>query len=360
MNEVLIENTKKIWAEGDRKKLHNYLLENRMSFWGKDNDLATLLNFSYDLEGNSTGGILFSGKDLKESLKNIRRLRMLLQRLDWCDECSRNEVLQLVMELGSAPEDLYYMAKASSIRPEYLLQKINGTIEPSEDKPQRDYYNPNIVKKTDITFIICSNNEMELEETEYYIKRLYVPDECSVDILVVNDAKSMCAGYNEAMKASKSEYKIYMHHDVRILDKYFLFYLLNIFAYDENIGMIGMVGTREFAEDGLVWHGQLYGSWIEGKVDSATMYSCYETNELHDVLLADGLLLATRHDILWREDLFDSWHFYDASQCMEFKKAGYKVVIPYQQQAWCLHECGWSDITEYRKYSDIFRNEYFC
>ena len=36
------------------------------------------------------------------------------------------------------------------------------------------------------------------------------------------------------------------------------------------------------------------------------------------VAAADGLLLATQYDIDWREDLFENWHFYDISQCMEF------------------------------------------
>ena len=59
-----------------------------------------------------------------------------------------------------------------------------------------------------------------------------------------------------------------------------------------------------------------------------------------EVAVADGFLLATRADLPWREDLFPDWHFYDASQCMEFRKKGLKVVVPRQREPWCLHDCG--------------------
>jgi hypothetical protein len=61
----------------------------------------------------------------------------------------------------------------------------------------------------------------------------------------------------------------------------------------------------------------------------------YET-----VQVVDGLLMVTQYDLPWREDLFQSWHFYDASQCMEFAKAGYTVAVPKQEKPWCLHDSG--------------------
>ena len=52
----------------------------------------------------------------------------------------------------------------------------------------------------------------------------------------------------------------------------------------------------------------------------------------------DGLLLATQYDLPWREDIFNGWHFYDISQCMEFMKAGYEVAVPWQESPWCDHD----------------------
>ncbi len=357
LRELYIE-TKNIWDKHDRAAMRAFLKANYNSFWLRSNELATCLCLSHNLSNSSANGLLFSGNSLEDSLANVKILRRAVQRLEWCNECTSDEVTKTAVSLGAEPEDLLWMIQSASVDKDRVLNRINGIDAFREDIPQKDFFSNKEYKPTEIAFIICSNNQAEFSETEYYINRLYIPNNCSVNILEVTDAKSMCSGYNDAMSASDAKYKIYLHHDVRIIDRYFLYYLLEIFNSDSDIGLIGMVGTSRFADDGYVWHECLYGSWIEGKVDSTTMYRTFDDRLLYQELLADGFLLATQYDIPWREDLFDSWHFYDASQCMEMIKQGHKIIIPYQQHAWCLHECGWSDVTDYMKYSNIFRNEY--
>lgn len=45
----------------------------------------------------------------------------------------------------------------------------------------------------------------------------------------------------------------------------------------------------------------------------------------------------------------------DASQSMEFIRRGYKVVVPKTEEPWCLHDCGFVDLShcekERRKYA---------
>lgn len=55
-----------------------------------------------------------------------------------------------------------------------------------------------------------------------------------------------------------------------------------------------------------------------------------ETDEL--------LMMVTSKDIIWREDLFEGWDFYDVSQSFEMERAGYKIVVPEQRLPWCLHD----------------------
>ncbi len=68
--------------------------------------------------------------------------------------------------------------------------------------------------------------------------------------------------------------------------------------------------------------------------------------------------MATQQDIRWREDIFDRWHFYDISQCMEFKRAGYKVVVPWQKEAWCYHDNRDPELTTYYEAYETFLHEY--
>ncbi len=72
----------------------------------------------------------------------------------------------------------------------------------------------------------------------------------------------------------------------------------------------------------------------------------------------DGFLMATQYDIPWREDVFNGWDYYDASQSFEFRKAGYSVVVPHQDPPWCLHDDGWLNLTNYFNNRLIFKSEY--
>ena len=80
---------------------------------------------------------------------------------------------------------------------------------------------------------MCANNKEYEAEALYYINRLHVPDGYSIDSLSVWDATGMAAGYNEAMAATDAKYKIYIHQDTMIIDKYFIPKILKIFQ-DEN------------------------------------------------------------------------------------------------------------------------------
>lgn len=212
-------------------------------------------------------------------------------------------------------------------------------------------------------FIICTNNEMLLNECIGYLNRLYVPEGYEIDLLTVTEAKSMTSGYNEAMNASDARYKIYMHQDVYIINRYILFDLLEIFESGRDIGMVGMVGYQDVSPFGMMW--------LEKKVGAVPMYGSghYESinsndyrysldDGLNEVKVADGLLLATGHDIAWDEE-FDGWDFYDASQCMRFNNAGLRVVVPEQKYPWVVHDDGkFLSLWNYNKYRKKFMEKY--
>ena len=93
-----------------------------------------------------------------------------------------------------------------------------------------------------IAFIICTNNQLYFNECCYYINRLPLPEGFERDVIGIEDAPSMCAGYNAGMQSSDAKYKVYLHHDVFIKEPKFIFYLLERFRSAPDVGMIGMVG----------------------------------------------------------------------------------------------------------------------
>lgn len=362
--EKIREEAERLWGVGDNTRLFDFLYENREGVVEKDNDLGYTYFLSAidkdNLQNYGNHGILYSAGSLGESLENVYSLKKLIHRIEWCGETDPTAVLQYMKAYKATAIDLNWLINSSSLDPEYVLGRISGKItEKKDNPPQSDYYVPDEnYAGSEIAFVICTNDDTELEEAKYYINRLLVPDGCTVSVLAIYDAPSICSGYNEAIECSEAKYKVYMHHDVRILDRYFLFYLLNIFENNPEIGIMGMIGTKNMPPTGVMWDDVRYGAWIECHVNTCVSLSQFPSHGITDIKLADGFLLATSDDIRWREDLFDGWDFYDASQCMEFRQRGYRVVVPFQESPWCLHDCGYMNLSEHDRYRDVFMKNY--
>lgn len=201
-----------------------------------------------------------------------------------------------------------------------------------------------------ICFIMCTNHAQYEAEAMHFISKLHVPHGYTIDAISIKDAKSLTSGYNEGMRASDAKYKVYLHQDVMVVEPDFISKLLNIFS-DASVGMVGMVGTPELPENGIPWWskrvGMIYTSNVSGIGESDFEYDGIPESGYVEVQAIDGLLMATQYDIPWREDLFDKWDFYDVSQSLEFQKNGYKVVVPYMEKPWCIHDDGFVNLKHY-------------
>lgn len=198
-----------------------------------------------------------------------------------------------------------------------------------------------------ICFIMCINNSQYAEEALYYINRLQIPEGYSIDTLVMKDAKGMAEGYNKAMNSSDAKYKIYLHQDVFIVEPQFIEKLLSIFENPE-VGMIGIVGSPKLPESGVMWYAPCIGKIYVAESDSIWLNNVGEISGTYQsVEMVDGLLMATQYDIPWREDIFQKWDFYDASQSQEFIRAGFKIVVPQMDKPWCIHDCGITNLENY-------------
>lgn len=214
-----------------------------------------------------------------------------------------------------------------------------------------------------ISFIMCCNDDYYVRECYQYLEELNVPTGYEVEICEIRGARSMAAGYNEGMHGTDAKYKVYLHQDVFIIHKNFLIDMLQLFQTDVGIGMIGMVGTPYMFKDGVMWNGVRYGSFYRlreyVKKDITHRFFPMETGYM-EMEAVDGLLIATQYDLPWREDLFQKWDFYDASQSFEFIKEGYKVVVPGQDPEWYIHDCGAPNLTNYegerRKFMEAYKD----
>lgn len=209
-------------------------------------------------------------------------------------------------------------------------------------------------------FIICANHQQYLKECLLYLSLLQIPQGYEIECITITEAKSMTSGYEEGRTASDAKYKIYLHQDTLIIEPEFLSKILAIFQSDPEIGMIGMIGAPKLSKDAVMWHEERCGDFyrleelLQAGVEGITQLK----NNFCQVEAVDGLLMATQYDLPWRQDILKEWDFYDVSQCLEFRRAGYRIVVPAQNPSWTIHACGVPLFWNYEKNRQIIQKEY--
>ncbi|AWK52040.1 glycosyl transferase [Clostridium beijerinckii] len=213
------------------------------------------------------------------------------------------------------------------------------------------------MKENKIAFITCVTDQNLYQKSLSYINKLQVPEGIEMEIIPIIDAKSIASAYNEAMQKSDSKYKVYLREDVYIQNTKFIIDIINIFKRDENIGLIGVAGAKIIPVSGI-WQEdhRKVGKVFRNDKGCMELLNYNEVTDLYtEVKGIDGLIMITQYDLLWRDDIFDGWHFYDLSESVEFLRKGLKVVVPNQENAWCIHDHG--NINTSSEF-EIYRNKF--
>lgn len=178
------------------------------------------------------------------------------------------------------------------------------------------------------------------------IKKLRVPEGMRVETVVIEGAKSMTEACQAGMEASDAKYKIYIHQDTEILSEDFLEVMVREFKKHPNFGIAGVVGSKSIDAYGRWWEtskeyfagGIIDNTRIKGVYETRTY--CVDANESIEVRMLDGVVLMTQYDVPWRKDIFDGWHFYDASQVQEFRRQNLHAMVLPGIKPWVKHYCG--------------------
>lgn len=347
-----------------------------------DNDLAIICYLCTVYEQEKAAGqrtIFDKVPDMEALLKRYTILKFYLRRIEFDVMDDMRIFSEFLVQNQISSYELLRVLDFSAVHKDKVLQRIgSGASEKAVENPVEMDVNVSAAKmdeKADsnsavdayrsddtqqICFIICTNNPIYAEECIHYINHLIVPEGIDVDILTVEEAKSMTAGYNEAMHCTEARYKVYLHHDTFIINRNFIKDCLDIFMNHSEIGMIGNVGVKTMPASGVMWDGDRYGMLYEQHIYE-TKLLCNEISsglKYMQVDAIDGFLMVTQYDIPWREDLFDKWDFYDCSQSMEFIRHGYQVVVPNMREPWCVHDCGFVDLKDYDVEKEKFVAEY--
>ncbi len=306
-----------------------YMVEDIIEFarWKSDIDAAMLDRLESVRKGNNT--LLWS---IQYNLHIIEIGVNVPAAVAWFKK--------LLAEKTVTFEQLQLIAKDSTRNPGEVLGLISREAE--KDELGTGIYDEN--KKEKICFIACVNNETQFENYCLAgLKRLIVPENISVEVLAIRGAESMAAGYEEARRASGAKYKVYLHQDLEITNENFIADILAEFRRNRQVGLIGMIGTKFLHPDCNWW--DRTGDNLVGGVREIFADREYHNLDLCELMkeswepveAVDGVLMATQYDVPWRTDIMDGWHFYDVSQCLEYTRAGYDIMVPKQKPLWTLH-----------------------
>ncbi|WP_028595667.1 glycosyltransferase family protein [Paenibacillus assamensis] len=214
-----------------------------------------------------------------------------------------------------------------------------------------------------ILFVMCVNDEALFQQAQRQIANLLVPPGFKVEVYDVRGAKSMASGYNGALNL-EAAYRVYIHQDTFLIHRGMLYDLIQLFEQHPQLGMIGLAGCVELPANGIWWEGnRLVGQVIEHRREVYQLlrfdHGTLESTDYVEVQAIDGLFMATRVNIPWRDDIFDGFHFYDSAHSKEIELAGYKVGVPVLQSPWCIHYNGDEfDQVSYERYRQLFVRQY--
>jgi hypothetical protein len=196
-------------------------------------------------------------------------------------------------------------------------------------------------EENSVGFVTCVNDEDMYQLCLRHIQSLIVPPEVHIETIAIRGAASITSGYNQAIRDSNAKYKVYLHQDTYIMNRNFLHELFESFKKHPQLGLVGLIGSGSIPANGVWWESnERFGKVFEYRDTYNYLKFAEAEGPFQSAAALDGLLMATQYDIPWREDIFDGWHFYDVSQCCEFKRRGYSVGILPQDEPWVFHACG--------------------
>ncbi len=204
-----------------------------------------------------------------------------------------------------------------------------------------------------IVFITCVNVEGLYSRCRKYLEEIEIPEGITVEIKEIRGAKGMASAYNQIIRESDAKYKVYLHQDTFVLNRRIVSDIISFFKQYPQIGMIGQVGGSKLPRGGIWFENGLHSFGKIWEYRSAGVKLPFLTGfnrrrfrmvrfrpvkrPYQPVLVIDGLFMATQYDLFWREELYDSFLYYEGPHSLEFIKHGYQVAVPYQKEPWVMH-----------------------
>ena len=167
-----------------------------------------------------------------------------------------------------------------------------------------------------------------------YIDALDIPNGYEAELIEVRSDGNVADTYQRAMEQSDAKYKVYLAAGSILLRLNFFAEMLRVFE-EPAIGIMGIVGTAQLSTSGELGASPM----LKGRLlytDDTAFHGAVVEGATEEVMAVSNDLIATQYDIPWRRDLFHINCFFAEAQCIEFRRKGYRTVVPQQDAPWLL------------------------
>lgn len=188
--------------------------------------------------------------------------------------------------------------------------------------------------------IVVNINQVELADmTLKSLNKLKIPAGFTVEVCTIEAEQNIAKAYNQAIKDSDAQYKVYLREGVEILNADLLVELLALFEYDYKVGIVGVSGAEYIPVSCNINATRKKYGMVYNKKEQALINWHKPDTKAKCIAALDDWLLATQYDIEWREDLFLDGEYLNLSQCTEFKRKGYEALVVAQDNPWiCIDD----------------------
>jgi GT2 family glycosyltransferase len=196
-----------------------------------------------------------------------------------------------------------------------------------------------------IKFIVARNLPNDSEVIQNYFYKSVTPDPDGPDhVMEITTGHSIFEKYNKGIEAwwedpydpmNDDDIVCFMHEDILIRDENFAEKVNYIFTQRKNVGVLGVIGTKEFPLVGGWWLSPPHnhtGHIYQGRPDLPQAFHMIKKIEYtEEVVSVDGCCFFVRakllRDLRFDDTTFGGYHFYDVDYCFSALEKGYDVAV---------------------------------
>jgi len=233
------------------------------------------------------------------------------------------------------------------------VESENSDILPSDVK-----ITPN-KKQHRISVIICSiDHDKERNVVANYRTLLADTD---YELIIINDAKSLCEGYNRGIAKSTGDILIFSHDDIEIVS---LDFAEKLFDYLNRYDVIAVAGTDRLIAPfwGAAGWPHVHGVVIHRRPNSIYDVFAFGFDPVvrENIQAVDGLFFAVNRRVVeaitFDETRFDGFHFYDIDFSFAAYLAGFNSAVC--SDILMIHDSAARLDDNWQRYASIFEEKY--